>query len=206
MSRLGGRVDIAPLGPSHQLALTGILRASLSEVPAVCDARVDALLSHTGGDGVRLLWVDGRPVGAAYAAAPRPRTTRGWLVALAVSPDVRRRGRATALVGAVCGWLSERGADEVAVGGPGEAYLLPGLDQARYPEAARLLRGLGFDHDDGATFGMSVALSDPPRDARSDLQARLTVRPRRRRAPVGGDDDRLRAAGGLGAPDDAGAR
>ncbi|MEU5239987.1 GNAT family N-acetyltransferase [Streptomyces lydicus] len=89
-------------------------------------------------------------VGAAYAVRRRTplagtdlEPENGWILFFFVDPAHRRGGLGRRLLTDALQWLRGHGP-------PGSAspyaphYVLPGLDRAAYPEAARLLAGLGF--------------------------------------------------------------
>lgn len=96
--------------------------------------------------------LDGEVVGAAYAVRRRvahdgadTEPERGWIPFFFVVPGARRAGLGRALVTAALDWLREQGAREVVFSAYTPNYVLPGLDADRYPEAAALLRSLGFE-------------------------------------------------------------
>ena len=94
----------------------------------------------------------GQVVGFAYATvrrlAPGPGalldTENAWINAFAVDPDVRRQGIGTALMDKVQTYARARERKALLVAGFAPRYFAPGLDTARYPEAAGFLRSLGF--------------------------------------------------------------
>lgn len=124
--------------------------------------RSGALLAAAGPDALTLGWEGAELAGFVLAQAERPPSgpARGWLTAFGVRDGSRRRGIGRALIAAAAGRLRSAGCSTVRTGGPGEAYLVPGVDTAAYPAAARLLAAAGF-RPVGTAHGMSCALSAP---------------------------------------------
>lgn len=94
---------------------------------------------------------EGELLGAAYAVRRRTAMVGadlepdlGWLVFFFVVPSARRAGFGRALVTDALDWLRGHGRRAVLCFPYTPNYLLPGLDRDTYPEAARLLDGLGF--------------------------------------------------------------
>lgn len=90
----------------------------------------------------------GRPVGFVYAVVaergiPADPAT-GFLTIGCVHPAHRRRGIGTALLRRAMDHLASRGATTVTYAGYPQAYFVPGLDVATYPEAESLLAAHGF--------------------------------------------------------------
>lgn len=95
---------------------------------------------------------EGRLVGAAYAVRRRIAADAadlepesGWIPFFFVVPGARRKGTGTALLNSATGWLRGHGVKTAFFSSYTPNYFLPGLDEARYPEASRLLRTLGFE-------------------------------------------------------------
>jgi GNAT superfamily N-acetyltransferase len=102
-------------------------------------------------DGLLVAVHDGAVVGAAYgvrrlipAGGADLEPDSGWIPFFFVTPQARRQGLGRRLVRAVMEWLAGKGAKTGYFSSYTPNYFLPGLDAARYPEAARLLAGLGF--------------------------------------------------------------
>lgn len=94
---------------------------------------------------------EGRIAGAAYAVRRRVAETgsdlepgRGWVLFFFVVPEHRRAGIGRSLLTRAMDWLRSGGATEVVFSAYTPNYVLPGLDETRYPEASALLRSLGF--------------------------------------------------------------
>jgi GNAT superfamily N-acetyltransferase len=103
-------------------------------------------------DGLFVADRDGEVAGAAYAVRRRvahdgadTEPERGWIPFFFVRPDARSAGLGRALVTAAIDWLRGNGVREVVYSAYTPNYVLPGLDAERYPEAAALLRSLGFE-------------------------------------------------------------
>jgi GNAT superfamily N-acetyltransferase len=138
--------------------------------------RFDALLAAAGPDALTLAWEDTEPAGFVLAQAERPPgappgvsggparpsggAARGWLTAFGVRDGSRRRGLGRALIDAAVARLRAAGCAAVRTGGPGEAYLVPGVDTAAYPAAAPLLGAAGF-RPAGTVHGMARGLPAP---------------------------------------------
>ena len=101
--------------------------------------------------GLQVAVIDDQIVGAAYAVrrliavdADDLEPTAGWIPFFFVHPEYRRRGIGRSLLSAAMDWLRSQGRSEVFFSSYTPNYFLPGLDSARYPDAARLLADLGF--------------------------------------------------------------
>ncbi len=102
-------------------------------------------------DGLLLAERDGVVVGAAYgvrrliaAYGADLEPESGWIPFFFVVPGARRQGVGARLVRGVMDWLAGNGANTAYFSSYTPNYFLPGLDVARYPDAARLLASLGF--------------------------------------------------------------
>jgi GNAT superfamily N-acetyltransferase len=102
-------------------------------------------------DGLLVAKQGGTIVGAAYgvrrlvaAHGSDLEPDSGWIPFFFVHPKARRQGVGTRLVRGVMDWLASKGVKTVYFSSYTPNYFLPGLDAARYPEAARLLASLGF--------------------------------------------------------------
>lgn len=102
-------------------------------------------------DGLFVAEEEGAVLGAAYAVrrliaadGADLEPASGWIPFFFVVPEARRAGLGTRLVRGAMEWLAARGARTAYFSSYTPNYFLPGLDGARYPEAARLLAGLGF--------------------------------------------------------------
>lgn len=102
-------------------------------------------------EGLRLAFEGDKLVGAAYAVRRKVAMVgddlepeRGWLPFFFVDPDVRGRGIGTQLLTDALNWLRAQGRTEAHFASYTPNYILPGLDRAAYPEAAKLLTRLGF--------------------------------------------------------------
>lgn len=94
----------------------------------------------------------GAIIGSAYAVRRRvahdgddlePQT--GWIPYFFVTTAARGRGIGRRLLSSAMGWLAGHGRSEVVFSGYTPNYVLPGLDEARYPAASALMRSLGFE-------------------------------------------------------------
>src|SRR6478609_6203698 len=102
-------------------------------------------------DGLLVAEQDGRIVGSAYGVRRRIaadgadlESDSGWIPFFFVVPAARRQGLGARLVRGVMDWLTGQGATTAYFSSYTPNYFLPGLDAARYPDAARLLAKLGF--------------------------------------------------------------
>ncbi|MEU8221163.1 GNAT family N-acetyltransferase [Kribbella sp. NPDC048915] len=118
-------------------------------------------------------------VGAAYgvrrlvaADADDLEPASGWIPFFFVHPEHRRRGIGQALVSAAMDWLRSHGRSEVYFSSYTPNYFVPGLDTARYPEAAGLLTGLGFERRyDAVAMDRSLVGYAVPDDVRRRIEA-----------------------------------
>ncbi|MFI1621135.1 GNAT family N-acetyltransferase [Streptomyces lydicus] len=90
-------------------------------------------------------------VGAAYAVRRRTplagtdlEPENGWILFFFVDPAHRYVGLGRRLLTDALQWLRGHGRTRVCFAAYAAHYVLPGLDRAAYPEAARLLASLGF--------------------------------------------------------------
>jgi GNAT superfamily N-acetyltransferase len=121
-------------------------------------------------DATRVLWADpdgGVVLGPADGSAAISVIVRhgiGFVRFLAVAPERRRRGVATALLEAGRDWLSGQGAsDDVVVGAEAPFYLWPGVD-TRWTEALSFFEAAGFARA-GVEMNMTCSaahMADPP--------------------------------------------
>lgn len=102
--------------------------------------------------GLRVAVVDGQIAGAVYAVrrliaadADDLERASGWIPFFFVHPIHRNRGIGRELLTSAMEWLRSQGRAEVFFSSYTPNYFLPGLDTARYPDAARLLTTLGFE-------------------------------------------------------------
>ncbi len=121
-------------------------------------ARADWILERVGTELAWLLEIEDHPVGYVLAAADGE---DGWLLGIGVEPRHRRAGHGGALLERALAALAGHGCTGVTVGGPGEAYVVPGIDAAAYPAAPALLARAGFAAVE-ETFGMAVDLAGAP--------------------------------------------
>ncbi|MFI0227732.1 GNAT family N-acetyltransferase [Streptomyces lydicus] len=102
-------------------------------------------------EGLRVAALGGQVVGAAYAVRRRTplagtdlEPENGWILFFFVDPAHRRGGLGRRLLTDALQWLRGHGRTRVCFAAYAPHYVLPGLDRSSYPEAARLLAGLGF--------------------------------------------------------------
>ncbi|MFF4489849.1 GNAT family N-acetyltransferase [Streptomyces sp. NPDC001544] len=102
-------------------------------------------------EGLRVAVEGHRVVGAAYAVrrlTPMTGTDlepeQGWIPFFFVDPAARGRGLGRRLLCDALAWLGSHDRTRVDFSPYTPNYFLPGLDTAAYPEAAGLLRSLGF--------------------------------------------------------------
>ncbi|HEY0119573.1 MAG TPA: GNAT family N-acetyltransferase [Cellulomonas sp.] len=118
-------------------------------------------------------------VGAAYAVRRRVarhgadlEPTTGWIPLFFVVPEARGRGTGRCLVTAALDWLRGHGATEAYFSCYTPSYVLPGLDSARYPQAAALLASLGFaPHERPSAMDRSLVGYEVPDDVRERAAA-----------------------------------
>ncbi|MFD2083109.1 Acetyltransferase (GNAT) family protein [Actinopolymorpha cephalotaxi] len=154
-------------------------------------------------DGLRIALDGDRLVGAAYAVRRRVAMVAGdlepgtgWLPFFFVTPEARGAGVGRALVRGVLDWLRGQGAREVFFASYTPNYVLPGLDAEAYPEAAALLRGLGFERrSEAAAMDRSLVGHRMPDEIRARVDD-LTAGGYRFGTPTGDDlVELLRLAG-----------
>ncbi|MEU6464758.1 GNAT family N-acetyltransferase [Streptomyces sp. NPDC046976] len=102
-------------------------------------------------EGLRVAVADGRVLGAAYAVrrltplhGAELEPEQGWIPFFFVDPAARGQGLGRLLLTDALNWLRAQGRTAVDFSSYTPHYLLPGLDAATYPEAAKLLDSLGF--------------------------------------------------------------
>jgi len=127
------------------------------------DPNFDAAGCRVASDGERV-------VGFAHAVvrtSPHPRgfesllerdRETGWLIALFVHPDCRRRGIGTRLLYEALGFIRSRGRRRVALFNYTPNYLLVGLDETGYPGAREFYVRHGF-RIVGESVGMGIDLN-----------------------------------------------
>jgi len=140
---------------------SGVRTAVPDDLPALRALAADSL--HWDADAaelVDLLWpttdtefalvdeVDGAVVGLALGSlGPEPRdpvaARRGHVNLLAVGPEVRRQGHATALLQAMERRLGQVGAGDVLIGGATPRFAWPGID-VRYTAATCFAEARGY--------------------------------------------------------------
>jgi GNAT superfamily N-acetyltransferase len=129
--------------------------------------------------GLQVAVINDQIVGAAYAVrrliaadADDLEPASGWIPFFFVHPEHRRRGLGPELLSAAMDWLRSHGRSEVFFSSYTPNYFLPGLDAARYPEAARLLAELGFERRyDAVAMDRSLVGYAVPDDIRKQIQA-----------------------------------
>ncbi len=98
--------------------------------------------------------------------------TSGWIPFFFVHPEYRGRGLGRELLSAAMDWLRSHGRSEVYFSSYTPNYFLPGLDAARYPAAARLLAGLGFERGyDAVAMDRSLVGYAVPDEVRKRIEA-----------------------------------
>ncbi|BDM73155.1 GNAT family acetyltransferase [Streptomyces nigrescens] len=102
-------------------------------------------------EGLRVADLGGQVVGAAYAVRRRTplagtdlEPQDGWILFFFVDPRHRGTGLGRRLLRDALDWLRGHGRTRVGFAPYTPHYVLPGLDRAAYPEAARLMADLGF--------------------------------------------------------------
>lgn len=94
----------------------------------------------------------GEIIGSSYAVRRRVahhgddlEAQTGWIPYFFVTPPARGKGIGRRLVTLATDWLAQQDRTQVFFSCYTPNYVLPGLDEARYPAAAALLRSLGFE-------------------------------------------------------------
>lgn len=129
--------------------------------------------------GLKVAVINDQIVGAAYAVrrqiavdADDLEPASGWIPFFFVHPEHRGRGLGRELLSAVMDWLRSHGRSEVYFSSYTPNYFLPGLDAARYPSAARLLAGLGFERGyDAVAMDRSLVGYAIPDEVRKRIEA-----------------------------------
>lgn len=129
--------------------------------------------------GLQVAVINDQIVGAAYAVrrqiavdADDLEPASGWIPFFFVHPEHRGRGLGRELLSAAMDWLRSHGRSEVYFSSYTPNYFLPGLDAARYPSAARLLAGLGFERGyDAVAMDRSLVGYAIPNEVRKRIEA-----------------------------------
>jgi GNAT superfamily N-acetyltransferase len=129
--------------------------------------------------GLKVAVHDGQVVGAAYAvrrliaaAGDDLEPTDGWIPFFFVHPDHRGRGLGRSLLTSALEWLRAQGRSVAFFSSYTPNYFLPGLDASRYPDALRLLTGLGFERQyDAVAMDRSLVGYEIPADVRERIHA-----------------------------------
>ncbi|GAA1571098.1 MULTISPECIES: GNAT family N-acetyltransferase [Kribbella] len=129
--------------------------------------------------GLQVAVINDQIVGAAYAVrrliavdADDLEPASGWIPFFFVHPDHRGQGIGRKLLTAATDWLRSHGRTEVFFSSYTPNYFLPGLDSARYPEAARLLDALGFRRGyDAVAMDRSLVGYGVPEEVRKRIDA-----------------------------------
>jgi GNAT superfamily N-acetyltransferase len=129
--------------------------------------------------GLQVAVIDDQLVGAAYAVrrliavdADDLEPATGWIPFFFVHPEYRGHGLGRELLSAAMDWLRSHGRSEVYFSSYTPNYFLPGLDAARYPSAARLLAGLGFERGyDAVAMDRSLVGYAKPVEVRKRIDA-----------------------------------
>jgi GNAT superfamily N-acetyltransferase len=129
--------------------------------------------------GLQVALSGDRVVGAAYAvrrlvaaSGDDLEPTAGWIPFFFVHPDHRGRGLGRELLTAALDWLRAEGRSVAFFSSYTPNYFLPGLDVARYPEAARLLSALGFERQyDAVAMDRSLVGYEIPAEVRARIAA-----------------------------------
>lgn len=102
-------------------------------------------------EGLRLAFDGGRLAGCAYAVrrqlpmhGTELETANGWILFFFVSPAYRRQGIGTTLMQQALQFLKECGRTNVYFSSYAPNYILPGIDEATYPEGYQFLIKQGF--------------------------------------------------------------
>jgi len=129
--------------------------------------------------GLQVAVINDQIVGAAYAVrrviavdADDLEPASGWIPFFFVHPEHRGRGLGRELLSTAMDWLRSHGRSEVYFSSYTPNYFLPGLDAARYPAAARLLAGLGFQRGyDAVAMDRSLVGYTVPDEVRKRIDA-----------------------------------
>jgi GNAT superfamily N-acetyltransferase len=163
--------QIRPLRPDEAPELIEAWNRSLVHDPITLETFEEKLLLDPNFEaaGCSVAVADGRVVGFVHAvvrATPYPRgfeqlveaeRETGWIVALFVVPERRRRGIGSALLAEGLDFLRERGRKRAVLGSYTPNYLLVGVDRDGYPGAFEFFERHGFAAG-GETVGMAVDL------------------------------------------------
>lgn len=167
---------LRPFRPDDLDPLVALMRDTLglARVTPELVARDMLLAPGFAPDHLHIAHDADRPVG--YIWAPRRDSLgvagTGWIAALGVAPDFRRRGIASALVAHALDTMRAEGVKRVDVADVPVRYLLPGIDAEAFPIAHRWFREkLGFTiRDEVASMGFDLSAEMPPFD---DAQIRV---------------------------------
>lgn len=149
-------MSIRQFRPGDGGAIAAAWTAAAPADPVTHQRLIDLVLLDRNFDPAGLfVAVDGSAViGAAYAVRRRIafdgddlEPAQGWIPFFFVDPAHQRRGVGRQLLAAAMAWLKALGRSRVTFSSYTPNYFLPGLDEERYPAAARLLAGLGFTTD-----------------------------------------------------------
>ena len=146
MASDGTRARISTLAPTDLDAVAGLVgrACDLDDLPAALLRR--RLLDDPDGDPSLLLgaWSGDRLVGvAAGVVRGRPAERIGHVRLLAVEPDARRRGIASALLDELEARLARAGATRLQLGGENPGFIHPGVEVG-YTAALCLFQGRGY--------------------------------------------------------------
>jgi mycothiol synthase len=143
--------------PDDLARIQGICALALDREPD--PARLPAIMAAASGRLSVVAEASGEVTGACYGSVRiRPgRPTLGYIDLLAVAPSAAGRGTGRALLAAMESLLTERGADELVIGGHPPVYLWPGID-VRYTAMICLAGRAGYERYADAT-DMAVDLT-----------------------------------------------
>jgi mycothiol synthase len=143
--------------PDDLAPVQGICAQALDHDPEA--AQLPAIMAAAPGRLSVVAEAAGEVTGACYGSlrAPAGRLVRGYVDLLAVAPSAAGRGTGRALLAAMEQLLTERGADELIIGGHPPVYLWPGID-VRYTVMTCLASRAGYERFADAT-DMVVDLS-----------------------------------------------